>query len=103
MTEHTEEEKGIAQVLLKRLVDQRLPRLLEMQERVNSGQLLNDFDIEYLEEAFHDASQNRQHVEHYPEYHDIAARLTKLYEEITAQALKNQQTQKSNPTATHPR
>jgi len=91
---HSNEEKGIVQVLLKRLVDQRLPRLLEMKTRVDSGELLTDFDIEFLEGALRDAGQSRSHVVQFPEYKEVVGKLAHLYEEITAKALENQQAEK---------
>lgn len=89
--EHTDEEKGVAQALLTRLVDQRLPRLLEMKERVDNGELLTDFDIDFLENAFHDAEKSRGHIVQFPEYKEVVAKLVNLYESITSKALENQQ------------
>ena len=92
--EHTDDEKGMAQVLLARLVDQRLPRLLEMKERVDRGELLGDFDIEFLEGALRDAQHNERFAEHFPEYTSLVGKIAKLYEHITSKALENQRAQK---------
>ena len=89
-TEHTEDEKGTAQVLLQRLVDQRLPRLLEMKTRVDDGEALTDYDVEYLEHALRDAQHNEQYATHFPEYAGLVASIAKLYEHITSRALENQ-------------
>lgn len=94
MVEHSEEEKAIGLVLLKQLAEQRLPRLLDIKAEVDRGELLNDFDIEYLESAFHDASRNRQHIVHFPEYGDIVGRVANLYAEITSKALENERARK---------
>lgn len=94
MTEHTPEEKGVILALIKRLVDQRLPRLLDMQKRVERGELLSDYDISYLEEAMQEANQNRHHIVHFPEYKELASKLAQLYEQITEKALENQRSQK---------
>lgn len=95
MVEHSEEEKGIGLVLLKQLAEHRLPRLLEIKAIVDRGEILSDFDIEYLEEAFHDASRNRQHVVQFPEYADIVGKVANLYAEITSKALENERMRKS--------
>jgi hypothetical protein len=92
--EHSEEEKGTAQVLLQRLVDQRLPRLLEMKARVDRGELLSEFDIDYLEGALRDAQHNERYAVHFPEYADIVGRVAQVYEQITSKALENQRAQK---------
>jgi len=92
--EHTEDEKGTAQVLLKRLVDQRLPRLLEMEERVDRGELLEDFDIDYLNSALRDAQHNERYAVHFPEYTSIVGKIAHLYEHITSKALENEQARK---------
>lgn len=92
--EHTEAEKGVAVVLLKRLVDERLPRLLEMQSRVDKGEVLADFDIEYLEKALQDANHNQLRGIKFPEYSDIIDKVAALYQQITSKALENQSAQK---------
>ena len=92
--EHSDEEKGIILALLKRLAEQRLPRLLEIKATVERGERLSEFDIEYLESAFHDASRNRQHVVQFPEYADIVGKVANLYAEITNKALENERTRK---------
>ena len=94
MEQHTQDEKGTILALLKRLETQRLPRLLEIQKHVESGEVLQDLEISYLQNAMQEASDNRHHVADFPEYHDVVTKLVQLYEQITARALENQRAKK---------
>lgn len=94
MTEHSKDEQGTILALLHRLESQRIPRLLEILEHVEKGEVLADLEISYLENAMQEASDNRKHISNYPEYQDIAVKLVELYEKIMAKALENQKAQK---------
>lgn len=84
------EDLGLITVLLQRLETQRLPRALALKDKVDRGELLDDFDIGFLEEVFADASNVRPLVAQHPEYQDLAARMMNLYKEITDKALENE-------------
>jgi hypothetical protein len=88
----SEESKqaAILQVLCERFETQRLPRALALKEKVDAGQVLEDTDIDFLEQVFRDAQENRHLVEQHPEWQDLVAQALSLYEEITAKALANQ-------------
>lgn len=88
--QHSETEKGTMAVLMERLAKERLPRLLKIREYVERGEALTAFDIEYLEHAFRDANDNRQHILEFPEYADIVGNVARLYSEIMAKALENE-------------
>ena len=83
-------DSGVVAVLMKRLSEQRLPRALELKEKVDQGGLLDDIDIEYLEEVFADATRTRQLVERHPEHQELVARIISLYSDITARGLENE-------------
>ena len=89
MTKPTQ-DTGVIMVLLERLEKQRLPRALELKEKVDQGGLLNDFDIEYLKEVFADATHVIPLVEKHPEYRTLAGRMIDLYKEIMDKALENE-------------
>ena len=50
------DDTGIIQVILERFEKQRLPRMIEIKQRLDQGNTLNEFELEYLSEAVHDAN-----------------------------------------------
>lgn len=84
---------GTITVIGERMVKIRLPRALEIKERVDSGEVLTDHDLRFLEEVFEDAHTITPLLAERPEYQDIAARMLALYKEITTKALENQERQ----------
>ncbi len=88
MSDH---DDGVIQVLLERLNQQRLPLLLEMKNRVDRGEKLNELDIVRLKEALTNANEITPLIARHPEYEGLAAQVIGLYKEITDQALKNEQ------------
>jgi hypothetical protein len=86
----TNEDAGLITVLLERLEKQRLPRLLALQEKVDGGEPLDDYDLEYLEQVFSDAGKIETLIERHPDYKPLVARVLGLYNEVTSKALENE-------------
>lgn len=88
---HTQDELGTVQALLERFNKERLPRALEIKQRVDQGECLTGYDIEFLERVFREGAENRQIYAKFPEYMDIVTMSVRIYEEIMAKALENEQ------------
>jgi hypothetical protein len=84
------EDTGMIEALLQRLNDFRLPRLLELKERVDHGETLTEYDLEFLQGVLEDAHSALPLVDRHRELQPLAAKMTVLYHEITAKALENE-------------
>lgn len=89
--------RGTAYVLLMRLNNERLPRALELKEKVDRGERLSDYDKEYLKHVLSEAGGVRRAANKLPEYQDLVKRMQTLYDEITSKALVNEQKPESKP------
>jgi hypothetical protein len=90
MTE-SDKDEGVITALLERLEKQRLPRAIGLKERVDNGEKLTEYDIEFLKSVFNDANNIKPLLDRHPEYQDLTEQLIHLYHDITEQALKNEQ------------
>ena len=89
MTEPSEED-GVILALIERFEKQRLPRLKALKEKVDSGEVLNAGDIEFLETVIHDAQQSKHLIDRHPNWHSFCSYVIHLYETITEKALENE-------------
>jgi hypothetical protein len=96
MTDSTDKEAGVIQALAERLEKIRLPMALKLKEKVDQGGLLNESDIAFLEDVFTNSAKLKPLLDTHPEWQDLAARMLRLYNEITARALENEQAAREN-------
>lgn len=86
-----QEDAGILAVIIERLESQRLPRALDLKEKVDRGERLDDFDFAFLEEVFADSQEIQPLIERHPEHQAFASKVIGLYHDITEKALANEQ------------
>ena len=90
MNEDTKED-GVILALIERFEHQRLPRIIELKERVDRGECLGDAEMEFLEGVITDAQHNKPLIDKHPEWQKFCAEVVHLYELITEKALQNEQ------------
>jgi hypothetical protein len=87
---NSSEDLGLVTVLMRRLEQQRLPRALELKEKVDRGERLNDTDMAFLKVVFADANHIKPLLARHPEHHTLVSRVMNLYKEIMDRALENE-------------
>ena len=97
--ESKREEEGLAVALIERFENWLLPIALDVKARVDRGEKLSAFDIEFLENVLKDAAEVKRYVDRAPKYQGLYTRVVGLYEEITKKALENELAEKA-PDAT---
>ena len=86
----SKKDLGIAQVMLQRLNEQRLPYALKMKVRVDKGELLTNYDQEFLKEVAEEARFIPTLLERQPQFKPLAQEVLSLFEHITAKGLENE-------------
>lgn len=77
-----QKDKGVIAVILKRFESERYPHMLLLKEKVDSGYVLDEEDLSYLEKILSDAHQILAIVTRHPEYGSLVKESIVKYEEI---------------------
>jgi hypothetical protein len=91
MSDITIKEAGTIQVLLQRLNDIRLPKALDLKKKVERGERLDSYDLDFLETVMADATSAQGLAAKHPEFKSLVGKLIGLYGEITTKGLENEQ------------
>ena len=83
-------DTGIIIVLLQDFEQQRLPRIIAMEQRLDNGDNLSEFEIDYLSEALQDTRKILPYLDRHQEYRPLLAKVMHYYKEITNTALSNE-------------
>mgnify|MGYP001821240272 CR=1 FL=1 len=83
-------DDGTILALIERFEKYRLPRLIKLKDKTDSGERLSDADIEFLDRVIRDAQQSKRLIDRHPEWQSFCANVIHLYETITEQALDNE-------------
>lgn len=89
------EDTGVIEAILARLNEFRLPRLLDLKEKVDRGEAIDNNDLQLLERVLHDGREIHSLIDRHPEVQSLYAQMTALHSEITAKAVENADKSKS--------
>lgn len=83
------DDDATSKAMLDRL-NARLPRMLELQKRVDGGAPLEDTDLEFLKDMLEDANRGQHFVAQHPQLHSLAGQMVSLYAQIVQKAVENE-------------
>lgn len=92
----TPTELGTIEAVLLGFNRHQLPRLLDIKERVDRGEVLDEYEIIFLEETLQEVQSCEYFAESHPEYKLLVAEVANYYDHISHQAMQNQKIKNKN-------
>lgn len=90
MVDQYDKEAGLIHVLVERHNKQRLPRALSLKEKVERGEELTNFDVNFIKEVSSGMTQIIPLIKHRPACQKMATEMMNLCNEIVEKALLNE-------------
>lgn len=84
------EHIGIMQSLILEFEQHRLPRLLRLIDRLDSGEAIDATDLDFLCKQVNDACITKHLTVNYPELEDFCLQMGHLYKELCDKAVENE-------------
>ena len=91
--DQAEKDKGTLAANMLDLEESKLPRALQILDKVNDGGLLSDRDIRFLRKVYEESRANESLVERHAEYVPLISRCFNLYTEIIQKGIANEANQ----------
>jgi hypothetical protein len=86
----SQRDRGVAQAMLMRLESHRLPHVLILKKKVDSGELLSEYDTRFLKDVLKESREAQRLAERLPQYKELVTRMSSLYDEVVKKGLENQ-------------
>ena len=83
-------DRGIYMAILLRFEKYTLPRAVAIKEKVEHGEKLSDYDINFLRKVLSNIQQYKSLINRHHEYHELESRAIWMYTQIIDLALKNE-------------
>ncbi len=96
-TQTRDKDAGIIHVLLNRLNEFRMPRLLKLKEQVDRGEPLSAIDLEFLKRALSEGGEARRLAMRHPEYQPVVDQMARLYNEVLTKGAENERNPRPKP------
>ena len=81
---------GVFHSLMQEFEQHRLPRLLRLKDKVDSGRAINDVDFEFLCKEIKDACMTKHLTVNYPELEEFCLYIGHIYKELCDKAVENE-------------